>query len=54
VVASIPGIVARKRHPGHCMVGSHGRVLVGMLFRRRHILVVHGSTAPMATGGKDI
>jgi len=36
------------------MVGSHRRMLVGMLLRRRHVLVVNGSTTPMAAGSKDI
>jgi hypothetical protein len=41
-------------HPRHRVFSGHRRMLVGMLLRRRHVLVVHGSTTPMAAGGKDI
>jgi hypothetical protein len=36
------------------MVGSHSRVLVGMLLWRRYLLVVTGGAAAVAARGKDI
>src|SRR5207247_664730 len=43
-----------RYHSGHRMLGSHRGVFVGMLLRRRHVLVVGGGATPVAGGGKDI
>jgi hypothetical protein len=36
------------------MLGGHGGVFVGMLLRRRHVLVIGDNSTPVASSGKDI